>query len=174
MPDAPLARPVAPGVSGHTELANAAELFKALGAAVRLAIVVELAKAPRSAQELAGVLGVRQPLVSQHLRMLRSLGWSPPNAATGDVYTDSPTSRCATSSPMPYDTPSTIGPKDAAHAACVHVEQVQSRHVQLLQPSAQCSHWHMAWLQLGQLQSAQSHTAQESEQFAQLQASHSS
>jgi ArsR family transcriptional regulator, zinc-responsive transcriptional repressor len=64
MPDAPLARPVAPGVSGHTELANAAELFKALGAAVRLAIVVELAKAPRSAQELAGVLGVRQPLVS--------------------------------------------------------------------------------------------------------------
>jgi hypothetical protein len=32
----------------------------------------------------------------------------------------------------------------------------------------------MAWLQLGQLQSAQLHTAQVSEQFAQLQALHSS
>jgi hypothetical protein len=75
---------------------------------------------------------------------------------------------------MPCDTASTIGPQYGVHAACVHVEQVQSGHVQLLQASAQCSHWHMAWLQLGQLQSAQSHMAQESEQFAQLQASHSS
>jgi hypothetical protein len=30
--------------------------------------------------------------------------------------------------------------KNAAQAACVHVEHVQSAHVQLLQASAQCSH----------------------------------
>lgn len=39
---------------------------------MRLAIVVELAKAPRSVQGLAGALNVRPPLVSQHLRVLRS------------------------------------------------------------------------------------------------------
>src|SRR5919205_17627 len=72
MPDAPLATSVVPGVSGPRELADAAELFKVLGAQVRLAIVVELAKAPRSVHELVDVLGVRQPLVSQHLRVLRS------------------------------------------------------------------------------------------------------
>jgi hypothetical protein len=64
--------------------------------------------------------------------------------------------------------------KYVTQAACVHVGQVQSGHVQLLQASSQCSHWHRAWLQLGQLQSGQSHTAQESEQFAQLHAVHSS
>jgi ArsR family transcriptional regulator, zinc-responsive transcriptional repressor len=72
MPDAPLANSVAPGVGGSKELADAAELFKVLGAQVRLAIVVELAKAPRSVQELVDALEVRQPLVSQHLRVLRS------------------------------------------------------------------------------------------------------
>jgi ArsR family transcriptional regulator len=72
MPDAPLATLVAPGVGGPKVLARAAELFKALGAEVRLAIVVELAQAPRSVQELVDALQVRQPLVSQHLRVLRS------------------------------------------------------------------------------------------------------
>lgn len=72
MPDAPLANSMAPEVGGRKQLADAAELFKVLGAHVRLAIVVELAKAPRSVQELVDALGVRQPLVSQHLRVLRS------------------------------------------------------------------------------------------------------
>ncbi|MGH3785467.1 MAG: hypothetical protein ACRDRG_02700 [Pseudonocardiaceae bacterium] len=51
---------------------------------------------------------------------------------------------------------------------------MQFIQVQLLQASAQCGHSQMAWLQVGQLQSAQSHWAQESEQFAQLQVLHSS
>jgi ArsR family transcriptional regulator len=72
MPDAPLVTLVAPEVGGPTMLASAAELFKVLGAEVRLAIVIELAQAPRSVQELVDALQVRQPLVSQHLRVLRS------------------------------------------------------------------------------------------------------
>src|ERR671916_634836 len=72
MPDAPLAHSVAPANGESKALAGAAELFKVLGAQVRLAIVVELAKAPRSVQQLADALEVRQPLVSQHLRVLRS------------------------------------------------------------------------------------------------------
>ncbi len=56
----------------------------------------------------------------------------------------------------------------------MQVAHVQSGHAQLLQASAQCAHWHVAWLQVGQLQSVQSHTAQESEQFVQLQILHSS
>lgn len=72
MPDVPLAHSVAPGAGGAGQLAQAAELFKVLGAPVRLAILVELAQAPRSVQGLADALHVRQPLVSQHLRILRS------------------------------------------------------------------------------------------------------
>ncbi|WP_219416285.1 ArsR/SmtB family transcription factor [Pseudonocardia nigra] len=53
-------------------LTAAAELFRVLAAEVRLAIVLELVAAPRSVQELVGALGVRQPLVSQHLRVLRA------------------------------------------------------------------------------------------------------
>jgi ArsR family transcriptional regulator, zinc-responsive transcriptional repressor len=70
--EAPVANSVTPGAGGSRELADAAELFKVLGAEVRLAIVVELAKTPQSVQELVDALGVRQPLVSQHLRVLRS------------------------------------------------------------------------------------------------------
>ena len=72
MPDAPPAKSAAPRAGGPRALADAAELFKVLGAEVRLAIVVELLTAPRSVQELVDTLGVRQPLVSQHLRVLRS------------------------------------------------------------------------------------------------------
>jgi|SRR5918997_460403 ArsR family transcriptional regulator len=72
MSDAPLANSATPGGGGPKELARAAELFKVLGAEVRLAIVVELAQAPLSVQELVDALRVRQPLVSQHLRVLRS------------------------------------------------------------------------------------------------------
>jgi ArsR family transcriptional regulator len=72
MPDVPLANSVAPQAGKANHLAGAAELFKVLGAEVRLAIVVELAKGTRSVQELVDALEVRQPLVSQHLRVLRS------------------------------------------------------------------------------------------------------
>ena len=72
MTDAPLVHSLAPGGDEPKQLAQAAELFKVLGAPVRLAIVVELARAPRSVQQLADALHVRQPLVSQHLRVLRS------------------------------------------------------------------------------------------------------
>ena len=59
-------------------------------------------------------------------------------------------------------------------AACEQDEQVQSAHVQLLQLSVQCAHEHVAWLQVGQVQSLQSQTAHESEQLPQLHALHSS
>jgi ArsR family transcriptional regulator, zinc-responsive transcriptional repressor len=50
----------------------ASELLKTLAAPVRLAIVVELGEGPRCVHELVDALGVSQPLVSQHLRVLRA------------------------------------------------------------------------------------------------------
>jgi ArsR family transcriptional regulator, zinc-responsive transcriptional repressor len=52
-------------------LADAADLLRVLGHAVRLAIVVELAGGDRCVHELVDATGVTQPLVSQHLRVLR-------------------------------------------------------------------------------------------------------
>lgn len=48
------------------------DLFRALATPVRLSIVMELSGAPRSVGELVETLGVSQPLVSQHLRVLRA------------------------------------------------------------------------------------------------------
>lgn len=53
-------------------LAAATDLFRVLSADVRLAIVLALLDSPRSVQELVALLEVRQPLVSQHLRVLRA------------------------------------------------------------------------------------------------------
>ncbi|MEJ3655082.1 metalloregulator ArsR/SmtB family transcription factor [Actinomycetes bacterium KLBMP 9759] len=53
-------------------VAAASELFRVLSADVRLAIVLQLLDSPRSVQQLVAALGVRQPLVSQHLRVLRA------------------------------------------------------------------------------------------------------
>lgn len=50
----------------------ASELLKTLAAPVRLAILVELGQGPRCVHELVEILEVSQPLVSQHLRVLRS------------------------------------------------------------------------------------------------------
>ena len=50
----------------------ASELLKTLAAPVRLAILVELGAGPRCVHELVDALGVSQPLVSQHLRVLRA------------------------------------------------------------------------------------------------------
>jgi DNA-binding transcriptional ArsR family regulator len=50
----------------------AGELLKVLSAPARLAILVELAEQPRFVHELVQRLGMSQPLVSQHLRVLRA------------------------------------------------------------------------------------------------------
>lgn len=49
----------------------AGELLKVLAAPARLAIVAELVEQPRFVHELVERLGVSQPLVSHHLRILR-------------------------------------------------------------------------------------------------------
>jgi DNA-binding transcriptional ArsR family regulator len=59
-------------VSAQTSAFEAAgELLKVLAAPARLAIVLELAEQPRFVHELVDRLGMSQPLVSQHLRILR-------------------------------------------------------------------------------------------------------
>jgi DNA-binding transcriptional ArsR family regulator len=50
----------------------AAELLRALANSHRLAIVAELNDGARCVHELVEALGVSQPLVSQHLRILRA------------------------------------------------------------------------------------------------------
>lgn len=50
----------------------ASELLKTLSAPVRLALLVVLAAGPRCVHELVDALEVSQPLVSQHLRVLRA------------------------------------------------------------------------------------------------------
>ena len=52
----------------------AAALLKALVAPMRLALVDLLSEAPHCVHELVGALDVPQPLVSQHLKVLKSAG----------------------------------------------------------------------------------------------------
>jgi DNA-binding transcriptional ArsR family regulator len=52
----------------------AGELLRALAAPLRIGIVTELAGGPRCVHELVETLGAPQPLVSQHLRVLRGAG----------------------------------------------------------------------------------------------------
>lgn len=52
----------------------AGELLRALAAPVRIAIVTELGAGPRCVHELVDATGAPQPLVSQHLRVLRGAG----------------------------------------------------------------------------------------------------
>lgn len=59
------------GIS-EADLDMAAELLRALANAHRLAIVAELNAGARCVHELVEALGVSQPLVSQHLRILRA------------------------------------------------------------------------------------------------------
>jgi DNA-binding transcriptional ArsR family regulator len=56
------------------QLADAAELLRALGTPHRLAIVLELAASPRCVHELVQSVGISQSLASQHLRVLRTTG----------------------------------------------------------------------------------------------------
>lgn len=55
-------------------LAAAGDLLRALAAPVRIAIVLQLRESERCVHELVDVLGVTQPLISQHLRVLKAAG----------------------------------------------------------------------------------------------------
>jgi ArsR family transcriptional regulator, zinc-responsive transcriptional repressor len=54
--------------------AAAGELLRALASPLRIGIVTELAAGPRCVHELVETLRAPQPLISQHLRVLRSAG----------------------------------------------------------------------------------------------------
>lgn len=53
-------------------LQAASDLLKALASPVRVGIVRELSQGGKYVYELVAALGVSQPLVSQHLRVLRT------------------------------------------------------------------------------------------------------
>lgn len=55
-------------------LDTAGDLLRALAAPVRIAIVLQLREEARCVHELVDALDVPQPLVSQHLRILKSAG----------------------------------------------------------------------------------------------------
>ncbi|MEJ7846251.1 MAG: metalloregulator ArsR/SmtB family transcription factor [Acidimicrobiales bacterium] len=57
-----------------SDLAAAAELLRALGHPLRLAIVLQVRDEERCVHELVDRLGASQPLISQHLKVLRSVG----------------------------------------------------------------------------------------------------
>ncbi|MBA0126223.1 helix-turn-helix transcriptional regulator [Haloechinothrix sp. YIM 98757] len=65
---APTPAPVHP----MSTLTDAGELLRALAAPVRIAIVLQLRFGERCVHELVEALGVTQPLISQHLRVLKS------------------------------------------------------------------------------------------------------
>lgn len=71
-PDRPVQGPAA--TRPHTTLVAAGELLRALSAPVRIAIVLQLRDSERCVHELVDALGVTQPLISQHLRVLKSAG----------------------------------------------------------------------------------------------------
>ncbi len=67
------------GGSENEAFERAARLFKALSSPTRLAVVVELGSGPRCVHELSTALSaggrrVSQPLLSQHLKVLRDVG----------------------------------------------------------------------------------------------------
>jgi DNA-binding transcriptional ArsR family regulator len=61
-------------MTDDARLAATAELFKALSSASRLVILRHLAAAPASVTALVEATQLSQPLVSQHLRVLRTAG----------------------------------------------------------------------------------------------------
>lgn len=64
----------APAATRAETLIAAGELLRALAAPVRIAIVLQLRDAQRCVHELVDALGVAQPLISQHLRVLKAAG----------------------------------------------------------------------------------------------------
>lgn len=69
-------RPTVPAVAKRpgATMSAAGDLLRALAAPVRIAIVLELREADRCVHELVELLGVAQPLISQHLRVLKAAG----------------------------------------------------------------------------------------------------
>jgi ArsR family transcriptional regulator len=63
-----------PDLPSREVLDTAGDLLRALAAPVRMAIVLQLRESSRCVHELVDSLGVAQPLVSQHLRILKSAG----------------------------------------------------------------------------------------------------
>jgi ArsR family transcriptional regulator, zinc-responsive transcriptional repressor len=61
-------------VAGTAAYEAAGELLRALAAPVRIAIVTELVQGPRCVHEIVDSVGSPQPLISQHLRVLRGAG----------------------------------------------------------------------------------------------------
>ena len=55
-------------------LDTAGDILRALAAPVRIAIVLQLRESARCVHELVDAVGVPQPLVSQHLRILKAAG----------------------------------------------------------------------------------------------------
>jgi len=55
-------------------LDTAGDILRALAAPVRIAIVLQLHESARCVHELVDALAVPQPLVSQHLRILKAAG----------------------------------------------------------------------------------------------------
>jgi DNA-binding transcriptional ArsR family regulator len=55
------------------QLEKVAELFKVLGTVSRLRLLTSLAQGEASVGSLAESTGLSQPLVSQHLRLMRSM-----------------------------------------------------------------------------------------------------
>ncbi|MER7840660.1 metalloregulator ArsR/SmtB family transcription factor [Streptomyces sp. NPDC096040] len=64
--------PATPADEPIRALQAASDLLKALASPVRLGIVRELSEGEKYVHELVAALGVSQPLVSQHLRILRA------------------------------------------------------------------------------------------------------
>jgi len=64
----------APAHPAQSVLTDAGDLLRALAAPVRIAIVLQLRAADRCVHELVDALDVAQPLISQHLRVLKSAG----------------------------------------------------------------------------------------------------
>ena len=63
------------GYTAHaTALAEAGELLRALAAPVRIALVLQLREGEACVHELVESLDVTQPLISQHLRILKAAG----------------------------------------------------------------------------------------------------
>ncbi len=65
---------VCSGVLPDAALGAAAHVFKVLGHESRLQLLVLLAEEPRTVGALESATGLSQPLVSQHLRVLRQSG----------------------------------------------------------------------------------------------------
>jgi len=76
-PTSPVGRsepPVRSELGGYEGYQAAGELLRALAAPLRIAIVTELGDGSRCVHELVDATGAPQPLVSQHLRVLKGAG----------------------------------------------------------------------------------------------------